>query len=150
MEPSAGLYNVYYSSTDLCGITTRRTRLLDVADRRPPVITICGDFYYELVGDTYYIPNNSIYEEYGAYAYDAGTRTYDISIIKITEQKIITTISSGTLTSYVTISNEMLTSEPLIFKIDISNYRISYIAHDRFDNTQTITRNRNKHRLFFC
>ena len=141
MEPSAGLYNVYYSSTDLCGITTRRTRLLDVADRRPPVITICGDIYYELVGDTYYIPNNSIYEEYGAYAYDAGTRTYDISIIKITEQKIITTISSGTVTSYVTISNETLTSEPLIFKIDISNYRISYIAHDRFKNTQTITRN---------
>ena len=141
MEPSAGLYNIYYSSTDLCGITTKRTRLLDVVDRRPPLITICGDIYYELVGDTYYIPNNSIYEEYGAYAYDAGTRTYDISITKFSEQNIITISNGIKETSYVTISNEMLTSEPLIYKIDISNYRISYSAHDRFKNTQTITRN---------
>jgi hypothetical protein len=144
LEPSAGIYNVYYSSTDLCGITSRRTRRLDVADRRPPLITICGDLFYELSGNTYYIPNRSIYVDYGAYAYDAGTRTYDISIIKITEQKRITTISNETQTSYVTISNETLTSEPLIYNINSSiapDYRIIYSTKDRFNNSQTITRN---------
>jgi hypothetical protein len=75
MEPSAGTYNIYYSSTDLYNTTSNRTRILDVADRTPPLITICGDFYYTLSGNTYNIAENSYYIEYGAYAYDQGTRT---------------------------------------------------------------------------
>ena len=144
MEPSAGRYNVYYRSTDLYGTTSNRTRILDVADRRPPLITICGDFYYTLSGgDSYYIPNRTIYIEYGAYAYDAGTRTqiYDISI---TQQRI-TTLSNGIIeTSYVRISNNTLTSEPLIYNTNslrAPDYRIIYSANDRFDNLQSITRN---------
>ena len=137
MEPSAGLYNVYYSSTDLCGITTRRSRLLDVADRRPPVITICGDIYYKLVGDTYYIPTNSYYKEYGAYAYDAGTRTTflnsDISIITQRVNKATSTPEN--------ITSETLENTKLLYNDPSYSYSISYSASDRFNKSQTITRN---------
>ena len=137
LEPSAGIYNVYYSSTDLCGITSTRTRRLDVADRRPPVITICGDFYYELVGDTYNIPTNSYYKEYGAYAYDAGTRTtFSISDISIITQRV----SIATLTSE-NITSETLENSKLLYNDPSYSYRISYRAKDRFDNSQNITRN---------
>jgi hypothetical protein len=149
MEPSAGTYNIYYSSTDLYNTTSNRTRILDVADRRAPLITICGDFYYTLLGgSSYYIPNRTIYIEYGAYAYDAGTRTqiYDISITKITEQKITTLLNGIIETSYVyiPISNNTLTSQPLIYNTNslrAPDYRILYSASDKFDNSQSIIRN---------
>jgi hypothetical protein len=149
MEPSAGTYNIYYSSTDLYNTTSNRTRILDVADRTPPLITICGDFYYTLSGgSSYYIPNRTIYIEYGAYAYDAGTRTqiYDISITKITEQKITTLLNGIIETSYVyiPISNNTLTSQPLIYNTNslrAPDYRILYSASDKFDNSQSIIRN---------
>jgi len=134
LEPSFGIYNVYYRSTDLYGTTSNRTRILDVADRRPPLITICGDSFYELSGNTYYIPDKSIYVDYGAYAYDQGTRTYDISIIKITQRKYLNTLS------YETISNEILTLTPLSYASNVS-YRIIYSVTDRFSNSQDICRN---------
>ena len=139
MEPSAGLYNVYYSSTDLCGITTRRSRLLDVADRRPPLITICGDFYYELVGETYYIPNNSYYKEYGAYAYDAGTRTtFSNSDISIITQRVNIATSTST---YENITSETLENTKLLYNDPSYSYNISYSVSDRFNKSQTIIRN---------
>jgi hypothetical protein len=149
MEPSAGIYNIYYRSTDLYNTTSIRTRILDVADRRAPLITICGDFYYTLSGaSSYYVPNRTIYIEYGAYAYDAGTRTqiYDISITKISQQKR-TTLSNGLIETsydYITISNNTLTSQPLIYNINslkAPDYRIIYSANDKFDNSLSITRN---------
>ena len=145
LEPSFGIYNVYYSSTDLCGITTNRTRKLDVADRRPPIITICGDFIYEFSGNnSYYLPNNSFYEEKGAYAYDAGTRTqiYDISITKISQRKIINTISYTFY--YETISNETLASTRLLYNSNsliYPDYRVIYRATDALNNYQDICRN---------
>ncbi len=145
LEPSFGIYNVYYSSTDLCGITTNRTRKLDVADRRPPIITICGDFIYEFSGNnSYYLPNNSFYEEKGAYAYDAGTRTqiYDISITKISQRKIINTISYTFY--YETISNETLASTRLLYNSNSildPDYRVIYRATDALNNSQDICRN---------
>lgn len=145
LEPSSGIYNIYYSSTDLCGITTNRTRKLDVADRRPPIITICGDFIYEFSGNnSYYLPNNSFYEEKGAYAYDVGTRTqiYDISITKISQRKIINTTSN--IFYYETISNETLATTRLLYNpnslID-PDYRVIYRATDALNNYQDICRN---------
>ena len=141
LEPSAGIYNVYYSSTDLCGITSRRTRRLDVADRRPPVITICGDFYYELVGNTYNIPSNSYYKEYGAFAYDLGTRTlFSISDISIITQRQRKSVTPGTI-SYENISSEMLENTKLLYNDPNYSYRIIYRAKDIFNNSQDICRN---------
>ena len=152
LEPSSGLYNIYYSSTDLCGINTIRRRNLDVADRRPPVITICGDSIYGLSGEnSYYIPAKTVFKDYGATAYDVGTRTqiYDISII-FTQEKRINTISNIILntltyeTSYVTISNNLLTSRLLLYnpiRIADPDYRVIYRTVDSFNNTQDICRN---------
>jgi hypothetical protein len=144
-EPSFGIYNIYYSSTDLCGITTRRTRKLDVADRRPPIITICGDFVYEFSGNnSYYLPDNSFYIEQGAYAYDVGTRTqiYDISITKTSQQKIVNTISDTFY--YVNISNETLATTRLLYDTNSlinPDYKVIYRATDALNNYQDICRN---------
>ena len=143
LEPSFGIYNIYYSSTDLCGITTRRTRRVNVADRRPPIITICGDFEYELSGNNYLIPENSLYKEYGAYAYDVGTRimTYTNVDISIISQKKITA------SSYEIITTNALENIPLkynrnnINNITDSSYRIIYRVKDTFNNVQDICRN---------
>lgn len=146
-EPSFGIYNIYYSSTDLCGITSRRTRKLDVADRRPPIITICGDFVYEFSGNnSYYLPDNSFYREQGAYAYDVGTRTqiYDISITKTSQKKIVTTISGIDTFYYVNISNETLATTRLLYNSNSLNdpdYKVIYRATDALNNYQDICRN---------
>ena len=135
LEPSAGLYNIYYSSTDLCGITAIRTRILNVADRRPPVITICGDFIYELSNNSYFIPANSYYKEYGGSSYDLGTRTpFDISIIS---QRI----DLNNNNSILTISYERLQNTKLIYNDPSYNYRIIYSATDTYNNSQSISRN---------
>jgi hypothetical protein len=139
LEPSAGIYNVYYSSTDLCGITSRRTRRLNVADRRPPVITICGDLFYELSGNTYNIPANSYYKEYGMSAYDLGTRTQvpnsDISIISQRKRVTPATIE------YENISTDMLEKTKLLYNDPSYSYRIIYRAKDICNNSQDISRN---------
>uniref|UniRef100_A0A6C0D439 Uncharacterized protein n=1 Tax=viral metagenome TaxID=1070528 RepID=A0A6C0D439_9ZZZZ len=138
MEPSAGTYNIYYSSTDLYNTTSNRTRILDVADRTPPLITICGDFYYTLSGNTYNIAENSYYIEYGAYAYDQGTRTsFANSNINIRSQR--NNITNSTL-SYENITTQML-QNTLLYKDSSYNYRIIYEVQDRFANVQTLTRN---------
>jgi hypothetical protein len=144
-EPSFGIYNIYYSSTDLCGITTSRTRKLDVADRRPPIITICGDFIYEFSGNnSYYLPDNSFYREQGAYAYDVGTRTQIYDITKTSQKKIVTTISGIDTFYYVNISNETLATTRLLNNqnsLTDPDYRVIYRATDALNNYQDICRN---------
>jgi hypothetical protein len=135
LEPSAGLYNIYYSSTDLCGITAIRTRILNVADRRPPVMTICGDFVYELSNNSYFIQANSYYKEYGGYSYDLGTRTpFDISIIS---QRI----DLNNNNSILILSSQTLQNTKLIYNDPSYSYRIIYRATDIYNNSQDITRN---------
>jgi hypothetical protein len=141
LGPSFGTYNIFYNSRDLNGVNTSKRRSLRVIDSSPPNLTLSGDSIYNIIGNTYYIPNGKYYIEHGAYGYDVGSRTYipDISISKVYERN--TNVYTSETPNFVTISYEYFNTYQLIFSEDIVNYRITYSATDICNNTAEIIRN---------
>ena len=141
LGPSFGTYNIFYNSRDLNGVNTSKRRSLRVIDSSPPNLTLSGDSIYNIIGNTYYIPNGKYYIEHGAYGYDVGSRTYipDISISKVYERN--TNIYPSGTPNFVTISYEYFNTYQLIFSENIVNYRITYRATDICNNRAEIIRN---------
>jgi len=141
LEPSFGNYTVNYSSTDLYGITNRKSLTLRVGDRSGPIITICGDLYYNLSynlsGDTYLLNYDTSYIEYGAYSYDIGTnkRTNDISLSYQKQYLTNTSTNASILTdiSFTDISFSNLSNSD----IDKTTYIINYFVSDSNKNSTT-------------
>ena len=142
LGPSFGTYNVYYSSRDLNGVGRIKTRSLRVIDSTPPILTICGDYHYEYdtIEDTYNIPSNTFFKEYGAYGFDTGSRIYfpDISINKVYEVNTNTNTTGDPV--YTTISYEQLHTTLLIFSDNTIKYRITYSATDIYSNSRQVYR----------